>query len=103
MSTIDAEKLKEAIGALAPLLCDPCRSIPEAVFRESLREIHAAAEAHLATLPREETFTRFLVVYRAGESGPYSDEVDAQAAARRLQGVVVPLTGTGVIPGAWKP
>lgn len=87
--TIDAKELREAIAMFRK----------EVVPASRLFGLIAdAAEAHLASLPREVTFTRYLVVTDRDELGPYPEKDVAENLARRRNGVVVPLNGTALLP-----
>jgi hypothetical protein len=86
--TIDAKELREAIFYFEG----------DSSNGRRLDLLVEAASAYAATLPREVTFTRYLVVTDLNELGPYPDKDESENIARRRNGIVVPLSGTALLP-----
>ncbi len=95
---IDAEKLREAIAANR-LLMENCRYTP--ANRAAVEMILDAAEAHLATLPREVEVEDWAILWLdsdlIGDTLYRSEEKAAKMAG--TTGVAVRLTGTATISG----
>ena len=95
MSTdgIDAKKLREAIGCVRGAYC------PDSDLQKAAFAVCDAAEAHLATLPREVEVETWATIRPSGELTDTWDSRDrAEAFAERYGYVVVHLTGTAVLP-----
>jgi len=97
MSTIDAKNLKHLIWA-----AKVCRASGADVLKiADFWPLVDAAEAHLATLPREHTYTAWMVVdsYCGDGVETYDFESDAIEFAKSAEHlIVVPLTGTVTLP-----
>jgi hypothetical protein len=90
MADIDVRKLVKAIGHY--------ENSAHSVGSPLLYALIQAAKAHLATLPMEVEFTRYLVVSSVDERGPYVERSDADCVALRVNGTVVVLTGRALLP-----
>lgn len=96
MSTdgIDAKKLKEAIEFVRRRVIEGIS--PISVGSENYRAVLAAAEAHLATLPREVEVVLWVVINDEGHRiGYFDNEADAR---KWSECHVVRLTGTAALP-----
>lgn len=98
MSDIDPVKLRESIEDVRNHM-KPWSASDGG--RPHVERVLAAAEAYAATLPREVTFERWLVVSETGEDlGACHTKMSAVEFAERVHGgrQIVHLTGTATLP-----
>lgn len=85
--TIDRAKLEHALAVMRVV-------DRQGWSAETFQAVYDAAVAHLATLPRTVTVTRWLVVSKRGEWGPMADKRDADCVQRGNPGSqIVTLSG----------
>lgn len=94
--TTDAKELREAIQFASRLMFED-----RIVFRKELSLLIAAAEAHLASLPREVEIVRYVLIDGDGKyinGAPEPDAFSIYPCERPAGSQIVRLAGTALLP-----